>query len=123
MLLDENQNTYAKDTHGKVVPRLPIVELGEAHFIMGNPNPPPFVPGFLLGSYDNVRSAEELFGSYKRYLIAYFKATLAYAHAVRLDIQDTLALLERATLCPPLTYTETYQAEYESHSSMEECEH
>jgi hypothetical protein len=54
-------NAIAVDASGQPVPRLPFVELGEAHFITG-----------FVGSYDTVKTIAELgFDSHAAYLQAF----------------------------------------------------
>jgi hypothetical protein len=81
-------------------PHLPFVALGEAVFH----------PGFL-GSYDNVKTITELgFASHR-----------AYAKAGSILSDEASEMRRRASLCPPLTYTETYRDHYERFVAIAPC--
>jgi Alpha/beta hydrolase domain len=83
-------------------PHLPFVELGEAVFH----------PGFL-GSYDNVKTIDQLgFATHRAYTKAFNTAVDAYARAGSILPDEASEMRRRASLCPPLTYTETYRDHY-----------
>jgi Alpha/beta hydrolase domain len=92
-------------------PRLPFVALGEAVYH----------PGFL-GSYDNVKTITELgFASHRAYAKAFNAAVDAYARAGSILSDEASEMRRRASLCPPLTYTETYRDHYERFVAIAPC--
>jgi hypothetical protein len=108
---DGNGNAISVDADGSPVPRLPFVELGEARYITG-----------FVGAYDNVRTIAGLgFGTHTAYRKA-FRARLAeYVAAGYILPADAAAMRDRAGLCPPLMYTETYRDHYASFVAIESC--
>ena len=83
-------------------PRLPFVELGEAVFHAG-----------FLGSYDDVKTINQLgFATHRAYAKAFNDAVDAYARAGSILPDEASEMMRRASLCPPLTYTETYRDHY-----------
>jgi hypothetical protein len=108
---DANGNAITVNTSGQPVPRLPFVELGEARFVTG-----------FTGSYDNVRSVADLgFGSHEAYLEAFKRKLAAYGAAGYIRPEDAAAMRNRARLCPPLTFTETYRDHYDNFVSIQPC--
>jgi Alpha/beta hydrolase domain len=92
-------------------PHLPFVALGEAVFH----------PGFL-GSYDNVKTITELgFASHRAYAKVFNAAVDAYARAGSILSDEASEMRRRASLCPPLTYTETYRDHYERFVAIAPC--
>jgi Alpha/beta hydrolase domain len=92
-------------------PHLPFVTLGEAVFH----------PGFL-GSYDNVKTITELgFSTHRGYAKAFNAAVDAYARAGSVLPDEASEMMRRASLCPPLTYTETYRDHYERFVAITPC--
>jgi hypothetical protein len=92
-------------------PRLPFVELGEAVFH----------PGFL-GSYDNVKTTIQLgFATHRAYAKAFNAAVDAYARAGSILPDEASEMMRRASLCPPLTYTETYRDHYARFVAIAPC--
>jgi hypothetical protein len=90
---------------------LPIVELGEAVFSTG-----------FLGTYDAVKTIAGLgFGNHAAYLRAFNGAVDRYATAGSLLRSDASEMKQRAALCPPLTYTETYRDHYDQFVSITAC--
>lgn len=108
---DASGNAIVVDGSGQPVPRLPFVELGEAEFITG-----------FLGTYENVRTIGELgFASHRDYVKAFRGALGAQVKAGYMLREDADAMLERAALCPPLTFTETYRDHYQAFTDMTPC--
>jgi hypothetical protein len=92
-------------------PHLPFVALGEAVFH----------PGFL-GSYDNVKTITELgFSTHRAYAKAFNAAVDAYARAGSILPEEASEMMRRASLCPPLTYTETYRDHYARFVAITPC--
>ena len=92
-------------------PRLPFVELGEAVFHAG-----------FLGSYDNVKTITQLgFATHRAYAKAFNTAVDAYARAGSIRPEEASEMLRRASLCPPLTYTETYRDHYSRFVAITPC--
>ncbi len=92
-------------------PRLPFVELGEAVFHSG-----------FLGSYDNVKTINQLgFGTHRAYAKAFNAAVDAYARAGSILPDEASEMMRRASLCPPLTYTETYRDHYGRFVALTPC--
>jgi hypothetical protein len=92
-------------------PRLPFVELGEAVFH----------PGFL-GSYDDVKTINQLgFATHRAYTKAFNDAVDAYARAGSILPDEASEMMRRASLCPPLTYTETYRDHYGRFVALTPC--
>ena len=92
-------------------PRLPFVELGEAAFHTG-----------FLGSYDNVKTTSELgFATHRAYTKAFNAAVDAYARAGSILPEEASEMMRRASLCPPLTYTETYRDHYGRFVALTPC--
>jgi hypothetical protein len=108
---DANGNAIAVDTSGQAVPRLPFVELGEAHFVSG-----------FIGSYEAVKTIAGLgFASHGAYLRAFNEKLAAYAKARYIIKEDADAMRSRAALCPPLTFTETYRDHYDAFVAITPC--
>jgi hypothetical protein len=92
-------------------PRLPFVELGEAAFHAG-----------FLGSYDNVKTITQLgFATHRAYAKAFTAAVDAYARAGSILPDEASEMMRRASLCPPLTYTETYRDHYGRFVALTPC--
>jgi hypothetical protein len=107
---DANGNAISVDASGPV-PRLPIVELGEAQFISG-----------FVGSYDNVKTIQELgFANHREYLKAFADKVADYVKAGYMINEDATKMRNRAALCPPLTFTETYSDYYEAFAAIVAC--
>ena len=107
---DANGNAITLNRSGQAVPRLPFVELGEARFLTG-----------FTGSYDSVKSVADLGFS---------------SHGVPQSLQgqgrrvprgglhpseEAAAMRDRAGLCPPLTFTETYRDHYDDFVAIQRC--
>jgi len=108
---DASGNAISVDVRGRLMPRLPFVELGEAHFVSD-----------FLGSYDGVKTIAQLgFNSPGQYLRAFAGRLAAYADAGGILREDAAAMLRRAALCPPLTYTETYRDHYDRFVAVQPC--
>jgi hypothetical protein len=108
---DGNGNAITVNAKGKNVPRLPILELGEARFVTG-----------FTGSYDNVKTSTALgFKSHDEYLKAFQKKVADYMNAGYMIQEDANAMLSRAALCAPLTYTETYRKYYDNFTAITPC--
>jgi hypothetical protein len=110
LIRDASGNSIAVDTRGKRVPRLPFIELGEAHYVV-----PTEVLSFpdLLGSIEHVKTREQLgYRSAKAYLRAFDRRLYQYARAFGILRSDVAAMRLRASLCSPNTYTQTYQDDY-----------
>lgn len=100
---DANGNAITVDRGGRIVPRLPFIELGEARFVAG-----------FLGSYDSVRTIQELgFATHKAYAKAFAAKLSDNAEAGYILNQDVTAMRRRASLCPPSSFTETYRDHYD----------
>jgi Alpha/beta hydrolase domain len=107
---DANGNAISVDAGGPV-PRLPIIEIGEARFISG-----------FLGSYDGVKSIQDLgFASHHKYVKAFADKLADYVKAGYMISEDATAMRERAGLCPPLTFTETYRDHYDAFTAIVPC--
>jgi hypothetical protein len=96
-----------------VTPRLPYVELGEAAFVTGfvgtyEPQPPPTIED--LG-----------FSSHADYLAAFEDALDDQVDAGYMLDEDAQAILGRAALSPPATFTENYFARYQQFAAGEYC--
>jgi Alpha/beta hydrolase domain len=92
-------------------PRLPFVELEEAVFHTG-----------FLGSYDNVKTITQLgFATHRAYRRTFNAAVDAYARAGSILPEEASEMMRRASLCPPLTYTETYRDHYERFVALTPC--
>jgi hypothetical protein len=80
-----------------------------------------FHSGFL-GSYDNVKTTTELgFATHRAYAKAFSAAVDAYARAGSILPDEASAMMRRASLCPPLTYTETYRDHYGRFVAITPC--
>jgi hypothetical protein len=80
-----------------------------------------FHPGFL-GSHDNVRTTTELgFSTHRAYAKAFAAAVDAYAWAGSILRDEASEMMMRASLCPPLTYTETYRDHYGRFAASTPC--
>jgi hypothetical protein len=109
---DANGNTIVVDTHGKRVPRLPFVELGEARF---------FGDGFF-GTYDQVETIAQLeFKDGKSYLKAFDKKLDDYVKAEGILKEDAQAMHCRAALDPTRTFTESYRDSYDAFVAAIAC--
>jgi hypothetical protein len=111
---DANGNTISVDATGRRVPRLPSVELGEAHF---------FTDEFgFLGIYDTVRTISELgLAPHRRYVTAFEDKLRNYANAGSILPEDADAMRRRAALCPPLTFTQAYRSQYDNFVAINPC--
>ncbi|MGA5065250.1 alpha/beta hydrolase domain-containing protein [Streptomyces exfoliatus] len=108
---DANGNAITEDRTGRLVPRLPFVELGEARFITG-----------FTGSYDNVRTVQQLgFSSHRAYAKAFENKLRDYRKAGFILQQDARDMSRRASLCPPSTFTETYRDHYAEFVAIRPC--
>jgi len=108
---DANGNAITVNASGQPVPRLPFVELGEARFLTG-----------FIGSYDSVKSVTDLgFGSHTAYLKAFKGKVAAYLAAGYIRPEEAAAMRDRAVLCPPLTFTETYRDHYDDFVAIQPC--
>ncbi|MEU0375164.1 alpha/beta hydrolase domain-containing protein [Streptomyces sp. NPDC006283] len=108
---DANGNAITEDRTGRLVPRLPFVELGEARYIAG-----------FIGSYDNVRTAQQLgFSSHQAYTKAFGDKLRDYQRAGFILPQDAADMRRRAKLCPPSTFTETYRDHYTQFVAIQPC--
>jgi hypothetical protein len=107
---DATGNAIAADARGPV-PRLPIVELGEARFIAD-----------FRGSYEDVATIQDLgFASHHEYLKAFADKVADYVNAGYMLNEDATVMRTRAGLCPPLTFTETYRDHYEAFAALTPC--
>jgi hypothetical protein len=111
---DMNGNALSVDANGNAVPRLPIVELGEAHYVV------PSAVDFLLGSYDNVKKIADLGlkDNKPAYRQAFDKALKDYLKAGYILKEDADAMSSRAALCPGQTFTETYRDHYDAFTTI-----
>jgi hypothetical protein len=108
---DVSGNAISVNASGRPVPRLPSVELGEAHFISG-----------FVGSYENVKTIGELgFRSHNAYLQAFAGKLADYQKAGYILKEDADAMRSRAALCPPLTFTQTYRDYYDQFVAIRPC--
>ena len=110
---DSAGNALLVDIEGNRAPRLPYVELGEATFITGflgtyQPQPPPTITD--LG-----------FSSHADYLAAFESAVDDQVEAGYMLDEDAQAMLGRAQLSPPATFTENYFDRYEQFRAGEHC--
>jgi Alpha/beta hydrolase domain len=109
---DANGNAISVNARGQRVPRLPFVELGEARFIAGS----------FLGSYDDVKTIADLgFKNHEKYVKAFNDKLADYLKAGYILREDAEAMGKRATLCAPLTFTETYRDHYEAFTAIVPC--
>ncbi|RAP76111.1 alpha/beta hydrolase domain-containing protein [Paenibacillus montanisoli] len=114
LVKDENGNAISVNASGHQVPRLPFVELGEAHYIVnfGIVSAGIFK---LLGTYENVKTFQNLgFNNHNEYLNAFREKLKDYLDAGFILKEEADKMFRRATLFPPLTYTETYRDRYEN---------
>ena len=108
---DVNGNAIAVNAIGNLVPRLPFVELGEAHYISG-----------FIGSFDNVKTIGNLgFASHDAYLRAFDEKLADYLKAGYILKDDADAMHRRAALCAPLTFTQTYRDRYDAFIPIIPC--
>jgi len=109
---DVNGNAIAVNALGNAVPRLPVVELGEAHFISG-----------FLGDYDTVKTIGDLGfpNNHAAYLQAFQNKLTNYSSAGYILADDADAMRRRAALCPDLTFTETYRDHYPEFTAIVPC--
>ena len=118
---DGNGNAISVDAEGKRVPRLPFVELGEAHYVVPSAVPSP--DAFVLGSYDAVKTIAELgFKSHDEYIKAFKKKVADYVKAGYMLKEDADAMSRRAALYPGLTFTETYRDHYPEFAAIVPCD-
>jgi hypothetical protein len=109
---DTRGNAISVNALGQPTPRLPFVELGEAHYV---------VTGFL-GKYDSVKSVTALhFASFDEYLNAFGQKLDDYAKAGNILPADADAMRSRAALCPSLTYTQVYRDYYDNFVTITPC--
>ncbi|MFD3536396.1 alpha/beta hydrolase domain-containing protein [Streptomyces sp. NPDC058664] len=108
---DTRGNAITEDRTGRIVPRLPFVELGEARFIAG-----------FIGRYEDVRTVRRLgfpdHGAYRRAFDTKVRAYLRAGYVLQEDARD---MRRRAALCPPKTYTETYRDHYAQFVAITPC--
>jgi hypothetical protein len=110
---DTSGNALSVDASGNAVPRLPFVELGEAHYIV---DPALFGP---VGSYDNVKKIADLgLDNKPAYRQAFDKALKDYLNAGYILKEDADAMSRRAALCPGQTFTETYRDHYDAFTTI-----
>jgi hypothetical protein len=113
LVRDANGNSIVVDAHGKRVPRLPFVELGEARYFGDD----------FTGTYDQVKSFTQLgFKNDKRYLKAFDKNLHTYVKAVGILKADAQAMRCRAALDPTRTYTESYRDNYAAFVEAAACD-
>ena len=111
LALDQNGNAIAVNAGEQPVPRLPFVELGEAHFI-----------GSFIGSYDSVKTIRDLgFAGHDAYLRAFEGKLGDHLKAGHIGKDDADAMRRRAALCAPLTFTETYRDHYDAFVAIVGC--
>jgi hypothetical protein len=109
---DPNGNAITVDPAGHRMPRLPFLELGEAHYLTG----------FMGGGYDSVKTITQLgFATHEQYLKAFKSRVSDYRAAGYIHPQEADAMNDRADLCPPLTYTETYRDHYDNFVAITPC--
>ena len=109
LIKDGNGNAISVNASGNQVPRLPFIEIGEAHYIVNVGN------GGLLGTYENVKTIQQLgFNTHNEYLEAFREKLTDYLNARYILKEEVDKMFRRATLFPPLTYTETYRDHYEN---------
>lgn len=108
---DARGNAITEDGAGRTVPRLPFVELGEARYLTG-----------FLGSYDDVRTVQQLgFANHRAYRRAFDAKVHAYLKARYILPEDARVMRQRAQLCPPSTYAETYRDHYDAFVPVTPC--
>lgn len=108
---DTAGNAITVDVNGRVVPRLPFVDLGEARYVAD-----------FMGSYEAVRDIRALgFRSHQAYAKAFAGRVSAYLRAGFILSEDAEEMRRRAALCSPLTYTETYRDHYAKFVSSTPC--
>jgi hypothetical protein len=108
---DASGNAIAVDASG-LAPRLPFIELGEARFISG-----------FRGSYDGVKTIQDLgFASHHEYVKGFADKLADYVKAGYMINEDATAMRNRAALCPPLTFTETYRDHYDAFTAIVPCD-
>ena len=108
---DGNGNAISLNAKGKGVPRLPFIELGEAHFVTG-----------FVGTYENVKTIVNLgFRSHDEYVRAFEDKLADYVKVGYILKTDADAMGRRAALCAPLTFTETYRDHYDAFTAIVPC--
>ncbi|UYQ66368.1 alpha/beta hydrolase domain-containing protein [Streptomyces peucetius] len=108
---DTNGNAITEDRKGRRVPRLPFVELGEARFLTG-----------FIGSYDNVRTVQQLgFSSHRAYVRTFADRLRDYQRAGFILREDARDMFRRARLCAPSTFTETHRDHYTAFVAIQPC--
>jgi hypothetical protein len=108
---DDYGNAISVNAKGQRVPRLPFVELGEAHFITG-----------FVGSYEDVKTIGALgFANHDAYLRAFGAKLAKYVQAGYILPEDEAPMRRRAALCAPLTFTQTYRDHYEAFTAIVSC--
>jgi hypothetical protein len=106
-----NGNAITVDARGHRVPRLPIIELGEARFKSG-----------FLGTYKRVRTIEELgYASSEAYVKAFDAKLDDFRAAGYILGEDARTMRRHAALCPGLTFTEAYRDHYEEFAGLDRC--
>lgn len=111
LVRDPSGNAISVDAKEKSVPRLPFVELGEAHFVAD-----------FVGSYENVKNIQALgLNDYPGYLKAFDKALKDYLKAGYILQEDADAMSRRASLCSGQTFTEAYRDHYDAFVAMTSC--
>ena len=104
-------NAISVDTRETPVPRLPFIELGEAHFVTG-----------FVGTYENVKTIVNLgFKSHDAYVRAFEDKLADYVKVGYILKTDADAMGRRAALCAPLTFTETYRDHYDAFTAIVPC--
>ncbi|KZL89135.1 alpha/beta hydrolase domain-containing protein [Clostridium magnum] len=108
---DINGNAITVNAAMKPLSRLPFIELGEAHFITG-----------FIGSYEDVKNINELgFKNHHAYVKVFKDKLHDYIKAGYILKNDADDMLRRATLCPKLTFTETYRDHYDNFIAIVSC--
>ncbi len=116
LLRDTSGNAISVNAKGNPMPRLPFIELGEAHFTTGID---PFDP---FGSYEAVKEIADLgFVSHDAYLKEFEEKLVNYSKAGYILKEDADAMLSRAALCPTKTFTEVYRDAYDNFVTITPC--
>jgi Alpha/beta hydrolase domain len=110
---DSKGNALLVEITGASAPRLPFIELGEATFITG-----------FLGTFESQPppTIEQVgFSSFSEYLTAFEEALGVQVQARYILKEDANAMLYRANLSPPATFTDNYFTRYDEFRSGEYC--
>lgn len=87
------------------------MELGEARFVTG-----------FLGATEDVRTVQALgFTTHDGYAAAFADRLAAYLKAGYILKDEAQLMQRRASLCPPLTFTQTYHERYEEFTAAVPC--